>query len=71
MVQQMNEERISVLKEQREQLIRLRNDSSLVTGVTFNTVAGDIKFENKETALSLIDFQISEIQKQITYLMKE
>lgn len=71
MVQQMNERRISILKEQREQLIRLRNDSSLVTGVTFNTVAGDIRVENRETALSLIDFQISEIQKQITYLMKE
>ena len=71
MAQQTNEEKISVLKERREQLIRLRNDSSLVTGVTFNTVAGDIIIENRETALSLIDFQISEIQKRITYLMKE
>lgn len=67
----MKEERLTVLKEQREQLIRLRNDSSLVIGVTFNTVAGDIEFKNRDTALSLIDFQISEIQKQITYLMKE
>ena len=55
----------------REQMLRLRNDSSIVSGVTFNTVAGDIRIDNRETALLMIDYLISDIQKQITYLMKE
>ena len=67
----MKEEKISELTHRRDQLLRLRNDSSLLTGITFNTVAGDIKIDNKETALLMTDYLISDIQKQITYLMKE
>ena len=67
----MKEERITILTQQREQMLRLRNDSSLVNGVTFNTVAGDIRIDNRETALVLIDYLISDIQKQINYLSKE
>ena len=67
----MKEERIMELTQMREQMLRLRNDSSIVSGVTFNTVAGDIRIDNRETALLMIDYLISDIQKQITYLMKE
>ena len=67
----MKEERIIELTQRREQMLRLRNDDSLICGVTFNTVAGDIRIDNKETALLLMDYLISDIQKQITYLMKE
>lgn len=67
----MKEEKISELTQRRDQLLRLRNDSSLLTGITFNTVAGDIKIDNRETALLMTDYLISDIQKQITYLMKE
>ena len=67
----MKTEKIQELTERRDQMLRLRNDSSLVKGVTFNTVAGDIRLDNKETALLLMDYLISDIQKQITYLMKE
>ena len=67
----MEKEKITELTQRREQMLRLRNDSSLVSGVTFNTVAGDIRIDNKETALLMIDYLISDIQKQITYLMKE
>jgi hypothetical protein len=67
----MKEERITILTQQREQMLRLRNDDSLICGVTFNTVAGDIRIDNKETALVLIDYLISDIQKQINYLSKE
>lgn len=67
----MKEERINELMEMRDQMIRLRNDSSLIRGLTFHTVAGDIRLDNKETALLMIDYLISDIQKQITYLSKE
>lgn len=66
----MKEEKIQQLTQMRDQMIRLRNDSSLVKGVTFNTVAGDIRLDNKDTALLLIDYLISDVQKQINYLMK-
>lgn len=67
----MEKQRITELIAQREQMLRLRNDDSLVKGVTFNTVAGDIRLDNREIALLLIDCLISDIQKQINYLMKE
>ena len=67
----MKEEKIKELAEMRDQMVRLRNDSSLVTGVTFNTVAGDIRIGRQDTALLVIDYIISDIQKQINYLMKE
>ena len=67
----MKEEKIQALAQMRDQMSKLRNDSSLVTGVTFNTVAGDIRLDRQETALLLIDYLISDIQKQINYLMKE
>jgi hypothetical protein len=64
------EEKVAKLTEKRDQLLKLRNDSSLVVGVTFNTVAGDIRIDNKETALLLLDYLISDTQKRINYLMK-
>ena len=67
----MKEEMIDKLAQLRDQMLRIRNDSSLVKGVTFNTVAGDIRLDNKDTALLLIDYLISDVQKQINYLMKE
>lgn len=63
-------DRIKQLTELREQMLRLRNDDGLVTGVTFNTLAGDISIVRKETALMLIDCVVSDIQKQISYMSR-
>ena len=62
------EQKIKRLSELRDQLLRLRNDDGLVTGVTFNTLAGDISVMRKETALMLIDVMIGDLQQQINYL---
>lgn len=67
----MKEKEIGILIQQRDQMLRLRNDSSIITGITFNTVAGDVTLAKKETALLLIDYLISDIQKQITYLSQK
>ena len=67
----MEQNDLNHLLEMRAQMLRLRNDDGLVTGVTFNTLAGDIVISRKETALMLIDTLISDIQKQISYQMKE
>ena len=64
-------EELNKLVEQREQLLRLRKDKSIMVGITFNTVAGDIKYENPQIAVLLLDYFISDIQKRITYLMKD
>ena len=64
------EQNLEKLLALREQLLQLRTDEGLVTGVTFNTLAGDICIKRKETALMLIDCLISDIQKQINYQTK-
>lgn len=66
----MVEKKIDTLVKQREQMLRLRNDSSLLQGVTLRTLAGDIRIDKPETALMLLDHIIDDIQKQINYLLK-
>ena len=47
--------------------MNLRKDSSLVTGVTFNTLAGDIHISKKEIAVSLLDSIIKYLKDEIKY----
>lgn len=63
----MAEERVQELKALQEQMVALRNDSSLLTGVTFTTLAGDIHIARKEVAVSLIDCLIKDIKDEIKY----
>lgn len=69
--QEMKDVKLQTLTEQRDQLLKLRSDSSLVVGFSFHTIVGDIRFDRKETALLLMDYLISDIQKQINYIAKE
>ncbi len=64
------EEVIEKLVKQREQMLRLRNDSSLLQGITIRTLAGDIRIDKAETALMLLDHIIDDIQKQINYQLR-
>ena len=64
------EEKLQKLKSLQMQMITLRNDSSLLTGITFNTLAGDIHIEKKGTAISLLDCFIKDLKEEIDYLEK-
>ena len=63
----MEEERLHQLKALQVQMINLRNDNSLLTGVTFNTMAGDIHIAKKEIAISLVDSMIKYLKEEIKY----
>ena len=45
----------------------LRKDDSLLTGVTLNTLAGDIRIVKKEIAVFLLDSVIKYIKDEIKY----
>ena len=61
----MEEPKSKQLHEQYEQMVRLRNDSSLLTGFTFNTLAGDISIDNRRRAVFLLDYYIKELFDEI------
>ena len=63
----MDEQRLQQLNEQYEQMLRLRGDSSLLSGFTFNTVAGDIVIGNQHKATMLLDYYIKELQDEIIH----
>ncbi|SEA79885.1 hypothetical protein SAMN04487851_11468 [Prevotella sp. tc2-28] len=63
----MQEERLCQLKSFQEQMKTLRKDDSLLTGVTFNTLAGDIRIVKKEVAVFLLDSVIKYIKDEIKY----
>lgn len=58
-----------LLREHYEQIVRLRNDSSLISGFTINTLAGDIHIRDRRRALLLIDYYIKDLQDLITFEM--
>lgn len=60
-------ERIKQLKQQYEQMTRLRDDNSLLTGFTLNTLAGNIQIASKRKALLILDYYIKELQNEIKY----
>lgn len=61
----MEEQALIQLQEQYEQMLRLRKDSSLLTGYTLHTIAGDIHITNQQRALSMLDFIIKELKTEI------
>lgn len=61
----MDELRMKQLQEELSQMVRLRNDSSLLQGFSFNTVAGDIRISRQRTAISMLDYYIKELQTEI------
>ena len=63
----MQEERLRQLKSFQEQMKTLRKDDSLLTGVTLNTLAGDIRIVKKEIAVFLLDSVIKYIKDEIKY----
>ena len=63
----MEEEKLRQLKEMQEQMITLRNDNSLLTGITFNTLAGDIHIAKREIVTSMIDSMIKYLKDEIKY----
>lgn len=63
----MDEQRLQQLNEQYEQMVRLRGDISLLSGFTFNTVAGDISIENPRKAAILLDYYIKELQDELIH----
>lgn len=63
-------ERAKVVEAMRRKMMHLRKDESLITGVTFNTLAGDIKVGTKERALTLLDHFIKDLQDEEIYLTK-
>lgn len=63
----MEETELHKLESLKEQMMNLRKDSSLVTGVTFNTLAGDIHISKKEIAVSLLDSIIKYLKDEIKY----
>lgn len=63
----MHEKKLSVLKSMQEQMMSLRKDNSLLTGITFNTFAGDIHISNKEIVLCMVDSMIKYLKDEIEY----
>lgn len=63
----MADGRLQQLKEQHEQMIRLRNDSSLLRGFAFCTLAGDITIDNQHVASLLLDYYIKELRTEIKH----
>lgn len=48
-------------------MMSLRKDNSLLTGITFNTFAGDIHISNKEIVLCMVDSMIKYLKDEIEY----
>lgn len=63
----MEATRIEQLQQQYEQMVRLRNDSTILTGFKFQTMAGDIRINNKRTVLLMLDYYIKELQDEIIH----
>ncbi len=63
----MEEERLCQLKALQEQMKTLRRDNTLLTGITFNTLAGDVKIAKREIATYLLDSMIKYIKDEIKY----
>lgn len=63
----MEEEKLHQLKALQEQMKALRNDSSLLTGITFNTLAGNVHIAKKEIAISMVDSMIKYLKEEIKY----
>ena len=63
----MEEEKLRQLKSLQAQMIALRTDNSLLTGITFTTMAGDIHIAKKEIAISLLDSMIKYLKDEIKY----
>lgn len=63
----MSKIKLNQLREQYSQMVRLRKNEKLVTGFTFNTIAGNIKFNDAKKAVLLLDHFIKELQQEIMY----
>lgn len=61
------EEELRKLKALQEQMKTLRSDNSLLTGITFNTLAGDIHIAKKEIAIYMLDHMIKYLKDEIKY----
>ncbi len=53
------------LQEQYQQMVKLRNDSSLLKGFTFHTVAGDVTIKSNLKAILMLDCYIRELKDEI------
>lgn len=62
---------IEKLQQQYEQMVRLRNDNSLLTGFSFNTVAGTVSIDNKHKATLMLDYYIKELKDEIIHEKNE